>query len=289
VEIFRLAKRRNAAGAISDFEAAAPEVEALQVEADVARMTGDVEAAQARLLFLMGLPASETPLVASGEDIPPIEVPPADALVNEALSTRPDLIAAGLAMEAAAERVRLAKCQWITIDGIVDVNSRGLKGFEIGPGIRPTIPIFNGNQGNIAIAEAQYEMLARRYATIQNQIRQDVLTSHARLQQSLVTLNLVRNKLLPATKNASELARKNFEGGAADYSLTLQTLGQDLTAQVRQAELFAGVRRGIAELERSVGHHIDFPAAAEPTPLDMPPEPQSVKWDLPACRPVSHP
>jgi outer membrane protein, heavy metal efflux system len=287
-EISRLATRRSEAGAISDLEATTPEVEFVQSEAEVARLTGVVEIARARLLVLMGLTDVNQELNALGAECPIMEVPSKEALVDEALAVRPDLLAAGHAMQAAAERLKLAKCQWIVVDGIADANSKGAKGFEIGPGARMTVPIFNGNKGNIAIAEAQYQMAFRRYVTIQNQIRLDVLTARASLEQALTTLDVVRRKLVPATTNASDLAKKNFEGGGTSYFLTLQTIGQDLTAQTQQATVIADVQRALAELERSVGHHIDCPPVEEPNPLEVPPGPQSNLLDLPACRPVSH-
>ncbi len=288
-EISRLAERRNAAGEISDLEAAAPEIDMLQAEADIARIFGDVEAARARLLVLMGLDGTGRDLAAVGEDAPLFKVPDAEELVAEALDVRPDLQAAGIALEAARERVRLAQKQWLRLDGIFDMNSRGEEGSESGPGLRLTIPIFNRNRGNIAIAEAQYEMASRRHVTLQNQIRQEVLTSRARLLQALTNLHIVESKLIPATKNVSELAQKNFEGGGVSYILALQTVGQNLLAQTQQADLRANVRRALAELERSVGHQIHCLPALESTLLELPPAPESSLGDLPACRPVSHP
>ncbi len=242
-ELRRLALRRNEAGAISELEAVAPLLDQLNAESDIARLQGDVQAARARLLFLMGLPEDGRPLVAVADEYHPVEVPPAEAVLAEAFEVRPDLLAARYAMEAARQRVKLQKRQSVTIDGIADSNSRGIKGFEIGPGNRFSIPIFNANHGNIAIAEAQYEIAKRRYVTVRNQVQQDVLVARARLAQASNNLTLVENKILPATRNASELAKKNFEGGGASYVLTLQTVGQNLTAQTTKATLMADLAR----------------------------------------------
>ncbi|MCA9072039.1 MAG: TolC family protein, partial [Planctomycetaceae bacterium] len=296
-ELYRLAERRQEAGAISELEAVAPLLEELNAESDMARLRGDVEATRARLLFLMGLPETGQPLMPVGEDAYLVEVPPANDLVTEALQSRPDLLAARYAMDAALERIELQKRQFITLDGIADANGRGTKGFEIGPGTRFSIPIFNGNKGNIAIAEAQYQIAARRYFTVENQVRQDVLTAHARLQQASNNLKIVESKILPATRTASELARKNFEGGGASYVLTLQTVGQNLTAQSTRASLIADLNRARAEMERGVGHQIDLPPASEPIPNAIPPasapepeldQPQSSLPNLRPCRPVLH-
>ncbi len=278
-------------------QAVAPLLEELNAESEIARLTGDVQAARARLLFLMGLPEDGRPLVALGDEYQPVEVPPAEDVLAEAFEVRPDLLAARYAMEAARQRVKLQKRQSVTIDGIADSNSRGIKGFEIGPGNRFSIPIFNANHGNIAIAEAQYEIAKRRYFTVRNQVQQDVLVARARLDQASNNLNIVENKILPATRTASELAKKNFEGGGASYVLTLQTVGQNLTAQTTKATLLADLARALAEMERSIGHQMDLPPAPPAVPTDVPPapeeenppgEPQSALPNLPPCRPVSH-
>ena len=191
-------------------------------------------------------------------------------------------------MQAAAERVEVTKKQWLLVDGIFDANSRGFEGFEAGPGMRLTIPILNGNRGNIAIAEAQYQQAARRYETIRDQIRQDVLTARAQLEQATSNLRVVSDRLIPETQTASELAIKNFEGGGAAYFLTLQIIGQNVTAKEQRAMLMGEARRALAELERSVGHRIDLPFAEESEPVDLPPSPGSALRVLPPCRPVSH-
>ena len=133
-ELSRLAGKRNQGGAISELEAAAPEIEAIQAEANLAQLRASVEAAQAQLLIVMGLPEGGPPLSALGEECHPVVIPPAEELVAEALASRPDFLAASVAVEAAKARVKLAKKQWIVIDNVTDANSRGKKGFEIGPG-----------------------------------------------------------------------------------------------------------------------------------------------------------
>ena len=272
-QLRRLALRQNEAGAISELEAVAPLLEQLNAESEIARLRGSVQAARARLLFLMGLPEDGRPLVAVADEYHPIEVPPAQDVLAEAFEVRPDLLAARYAMEAARKRVKLQKLQKVDIRGIADSNSRGIKGFEIGPGTWFSIPIFNANHGNIAIAEAQYEIAKRRYFTVRNQVQQDVLVAHAQLAQASNNLSIVENKILPATRNASELAKKNFEGGGASYVLTLQTVGQNLTAQTTKATLMADLARALAEMERSIGHQLDLPPAPAPPPSELPPVP----------------
>lgn len=300
-EIARLAKKRADAGAISELEAAAPKIDALQAEADRSRALGEIEFSRAQLLILMGLPESGCELVAVGASLPNCRVACTDDLIAEALAVRPDLRAAEINVQAAAERLELAKCRWMTFDGILDMNSQGTQGFEAGPGMRFTIPFFNGNRGQVAIAEANLEAAQRQFVTIRDQIRNDVLSAHARWVQATRTLDDMRSKVLPATEEASELAQKNYESGGTSYLLTLQTLGQYLSARGQEIALAADVRRALAELDRSVGHRVKCEAAVEetnipylPAPNEIAPLPDEVEADkrtsnerLPACRPVS--
>ena len=299
-EIDRLAGKRSDAGAISELEAAAPHIDALQAEADRTRAVGEVAIAQAQLLVLMGIQGSASEIVAVGLPLGSLQVPAAEEMLAEAFAVRPDLRAAELNVQAAQERLELAKCQWFTFDGILDMNSQGFEGYEAGPGTRFTIPIFNRNRGNIAIAEADLNTAQRQYVTVRDQIRNDVLTSHARLMQAARNLSDVQTKILPATQDASDLARKNYERGGTSYLLTLQTLGQYLTARGQEIVLAGDVRRALAELERSVGHQVECVGSVEldlpylPSPEELAPlpaqdsiSPQTTLRKLPACRPVS--
>ncbi len=147
----------------------------------------------------------------------------------------------------------------MTLDAIYDANGQGTQGFESGPGLRGTIPIFNGNKGKIAVAEALVQQVDRQYAALRDQIDLDVRTAVVRLEQALEQRRLVDEQILPRLTEAEELARRNYEGGGVPYFLVLQTTTQYVDAQINRAAAEAAVRIALADLERSVGRRIAVP------------------------------
>jgi cobalt-zinc-cadmium efflux system outer membrane protein len=201
---------------------------------------------------MIGLTMYNDPIQATAGDMALPSGSAADLLAT-ALAMRPDLRAAEIAIEVATERKRLAQNQFMNLDAVYDANGKGRRGYESGPGLRFSIPIFNRNQGGIAIADAQLQTATRQFITTRDRIALEVRTAHTQLEQAFENLEILRDQILPALKQAEVLARRNYENGGATYFLVLQTTGQYLDTRMREVELIANVRRAIAEIERSVG------------------------------------
>ena len=252
-QIAELAQKRLDAGDISELEATTSRIDALQAQATASRAVQDVEVARHQLRTLIGLAMNGDSVDAVSDTDISISPLDADTLLSTALAMRPDLRAAEISIEVACERVGLAQMQFMNLDAIYDANGSGSRGFESGPGLRFTIPIFNRNQGGIAIADAQVQRAARQYVTVRDRVTLDVRTAHTQLEQAQQNLQLVRNEILPALQQTQKLARRNYENGGTPYFLVLQTTTQYLDARTRELQLEADMRRAIAELERGVG------------------------------------
>lgn len=269
IQIAELADRRLADGDISGLEANAARVEALRAQADAGRFAQDVVLARNRLRNLIGLSVHSDQIVAVRGPQTTLPDRPAPALVGEALAVRPDLRAAEIAIEAAAEREDLAKWAFMTLEAIFDANSEGFEGFETGPGVRFTVPIFNGNRGGRAIASAELHRAMRQYVTLRDRVALDVQTAHAEAEQAADNLEVVTSHILPRLDQAVTLATRNYTDGGATYFLVLETTGQFLDARARELELANALRRALANLDRSVGYRVammspEAPPAAPP-------------------------
>ena len=252
--IAELAQKRLDAGDISELEANDSRVQSLSAKADAARLSLDVSLAQQRLLVLMGLALDNRQVIAVESPEPVVPVRDESDLVGEALAMRPDIRAAEVSIAQLQERTNLARRQLLSFEAGIDANRKGVDGFEASPAIRMTLPIFNRNRGNIAIAKAQLQQAIRRYVTVRDQIALDVRTSYATAQQADANLAAVRHEILPTIQQAVGLARKNYLDGGTSYFLVLQTTSQFLDTRAREIRLSADLRRAVAELERSVGH-----------------------------------
>jgi cobalt-zinc-cadmium efflux system outer membrane protein len=253
-EIAELAQKRLDAGDISELEANDSRVQSLSAQAEAARLAIDVSLAQQRLLVQMGLALDNQHMVAVASPEPTVPERDESDLVGEALAMRPDLRAAEISLAELQQRADLARRQFLSFEAGIDANSKGVDGFEASPAIRMTLPIFNRNRGNIAIAKARLQQATRRYVTVRDQIALDVRTSYASARQADANLAAVRHEILPTIQQAVGLARKNYLDGGTSYFLVLQTTSQFLDTRAREIRLSADLRRAIAELERSVGH-----------------------------------
>jgi cobalt-zinc-cadmium efflux system outer membrane protein len=254
--IAELAEARLRAGDASPLETATARIDALQAQQDLTRVRYDVTLAEERLRNLLGIGGLGVALVP--EDALPL--PQADldveALTQEAVATRPDALAAVEAVAAAEERLRLARLSWFRIFGIIDANSRGLKGHEIGPGLRLTLPFFNRNQGGIARAEAERERALRQQVTVHNQILLDVRRAFAQYQQARAELDILERQVRPEVEAAIRRTEKAYQEGSTTYLLVLESTRQLLDNRLRATLLHADLRRAWAELERSVGRRL---------------------------------
>jgi outer membrane protein TolC len=108
---------------------------------------------------------------------------------------------------------------------------------------------------------------------------QDLLTQ-AKVQQNV--LALLRDSILPRTKEAMGLARSDYAKGNVDYATVQSALREVLQVQLQIAQIEAELAKALAALERAVGTEINQhpPApipesAATSTPTTPPPPPAS--------------
>ena len=251
-----VAEGRSKEGDASKFELATARIVVLLAVQDAAKVAVEVPIAEERLKNLTGLSGFTGALAldpVGADDNPEF---PVEELVQEAMASRPDALAAAHAVRAAEERIRVARLGWVRFLGLLDATSGQRTGHEFGPAGRVTIPIFNRNQGGIARAEAELDQLVRRRLTVQNQIITDVRLAHIRYRTGRAELDILRSKLRPEVENAVRITRVSQEKGNVPFLLVLETNRQLLDTFGREAQLHADLRRAWAELERAVGRRL---------------------------------
>lgn len=267
-----LAEARLKAGDVSPLENTTARIDSHLAEQALVRTRYDVALAEERLRNLLGIGTCRQPLELIANTTPRVDLD-ACLLTTEALDTRPDATAAHAAMAAADERARLSRLSWFRFLGILDANGKGLKGHEIGPGFRVTIPIFNWGQGGIARADAELERTQRQWQTLHDLIILEVNRAFAQYQQARAELEYLESKVYPELETAVTRADRAFKEGNTTYLLALEATRQLLDSHMRAAQLHADLRRAWADLERSVGRRLYPPAATAgnaPEVLPMP-------------------
>lgn len=263
-QIAQINESRWKAGEISELDAGASKIGVLQAEENIHQFTQEVALVREQFRSLMGLSFESTPLRLNPTSVMPTINRHVEELVADALAIRPDIRAAELAFEAAGARAGLARKEIYMLLGIFDINNGGGQGFQSGPGLEFTLPLFDQNQGRIAMADAALDVAIRRYVTVRDQIVLEVRQAHTRWIQAMVSVENWQQRMLPTQHTMLVQAQKALQAGDATPLLPLDAQRNWIQTQIREIELMAGQRRAIAELERAIGYSLDIHAHHPP-------------------------
>jgi len=255
--IAELAEARLKAGDISELETATARIDAARAREEIRRLATDVTVARERLRTLAGLGFLDRPCDFSDTPASPDTHREVGELLKQARAARPDLRAAELGLEAAGKRAGLAKAEIFTLSAVLDANTKGREGHELGPGVQLPIPVFNRNQAGRARAQAELERAAWDYVAVKERIELEVSEAHTRLRQAREALAAWRREIVPPLEENVRQAEKAYQAGATSLLLVYENTRQLNTARLREMEAAAELRRARAELERSVGRRLD--------------------------------
>jgi outer membrane protein TolC len=201
----------------ADLTTVAPDLTALS---DIDRQIADSDRQQLTrrhdLNALIGLaPEVELPL-ADRAELPPVDAAAARRMLADLAQRRPDLIALQLGYRAQEEKLRaavLAQFPALILGGTYGTDASHI--YTAGPTIAIDLPIFNRNQGNIAIARATRQKLhdefAARLAAASGEIA--AMLSQQRLLEA--QLERARQRLTTARRIADR-AEAAFANGNID-------------------------------------------------------------------------
>lgn len=178
---------------------------------------------------------------------PPTELPSSPLALNagqqEALSQRPDLLAARLAIEEGDQRLLAAvaesspKLSLVAMGETMRVaSSRWESGYSVGLSL--SFPIFDGGlrRAGEEVAEADLELRKAQLRQLEIQVEQEVSQAYSGLTQALETAQLSQIELEKAQEEL-RIARLRFDLGRAIYLEVLDSLA--LVSRARTSRLAA--------------------------------------------------
>jgi outer membrane protein TolC len=246
-------------------DAFTPQLTALQ---DVDRQIRDLErlnnADRHDLNALLGL-APEVPVPLNR----PLTVPPLDSdqvltLLPDLPRRRPDLIALQYGYNAEDQRYRVAILGQFPAMTIGFNNARDTTPiYTAGFGVTLSVPIFNGNRGNIAIEEASREKLHEDY---QNRLN----TANGDVRRILDEHRVNARQLGEIEREMAELSRAAAKADLAFQSrqidaLAFATVQTSLLAKhVEQLNLEQAILQQRVALQTLVGGELPTPGGADP-------------------------
>jgi len=256
---------RVSAGDASRFELALGEAETARLNAEREPLLSQIEGLIAEIKTLAGMPQTEA-LLLRDQDLMATAagVPQEAALVDKALATRADLLAAGMRVTMAQSGVRFADLAAFPELGVL-VGFKQERGAAEAPGLKPAsdwlfrvgvnvgLPIFNRNQGGRQEAAALLAE-ARLAADLAEQtVRREVRLAVRRLELAHNALRLIRGSLLPQTESATRIARTGYELGELSMQQLIIEQRRLLDARLTLVQAGLEVYRARVELARAIG------------------------------------
>ncbi len=252
-----LAEKRLKAGDATPVEIAAARTDAQRSSQEQGRTVEDLQVALERFHVLLGYTNGGQPMTATDQPLPTVPAS-ADELIEQALQTRPDALAAQHAAASAQAKQKLARCDWIRFFGTY-YTFADEHVVQHRPGFRMTLPIFNWNQGKIARADADLAKAQAAQLTVHDRIVLETRQAFLQCQQAQRDLERWQTKIRPTVEDAVAKAERSYQAGDTPLVLVLETTRQVLEMRLREAQLRADLRKAFAELERSVGRKLVVP------------------------------
>ena len=249
-----ITEARLRAGDISELEARSARSDAARVQVVRRAVEHDRNLARLTLAATIGLDlVGEQLRPVADEGIDPAACGTEAARLEDARVARPDVRAAEIGIEAAAQRARWERSRVITLLGILDANGQGDEGFELGPGVGLDVPLFARNQGGISRADAEVERASRRYAAVRAQVVGDVRSAAVRVQQAEQAITAWRSEIVPSLEVEQRQAESAYQAGEIPL-FTLLDVGRRLVdGRTRLLDAEADLQRATIALERSIG------------------------------------
>lgn len=251
--IMQLTEARLRAGDISELDAMAAKSDLASAKEQLARLSPESAVANERLRFVLGLSQYPGLLSVQAEPAGTSAPPPVSDLLEKAMGSRADLKAAEISIAAATKRAGWERTRLSLVSAQLSSKGIGTNGILTGPGISAELPIFHRNQGLIARADADVEVQMRLYLALKQRVAFEVQEARELLLQAQAGLSRVSGDVLPALQKTVSLAQQQYEKGEVAYLFVLEQTRGLVDAELRLADSEALVRRGVAQLERSVG------------------------------------
>lgn len=213
----------------SVLDAGQARLEAAQFANEMRQLDAEAASISGMLKPLLGMSVNE-PLVITG-GLPEIPAP-ARSLDT---SRRPDLQAANLAIQEAAETAALerSKCREdieLSFTGGVERSEDAPEGFEneaiFKLGVTIPLPLWNKNEGAIEAADARKTRRQKEASALVSNIRHEAATAHAEMIEWAKLSREISETLLPLAQKQADIADQAYREGQGDLQATLRTREQ---------------------------------------------------------------
>jgi len=258
-ELADILSKREAAGDAAGFDRLRAEREVLDVDADRATAATERARAQAMVAGFFGEPVDPSRIVAVVSDPrPALDLPPLEALIEHAESSRGDLTAFRKEMDAANFSARAAERRRLPDPEVIaGTKSSSLGGGDIGSvvTVQATVPLFDRGKIERAMAAARAGQAKAAAAAFRVSLRAEITSLRAAVVERRETATRYRAAVTGVVE-LERIAQVSYDAGERGILELIDVYRTGATAWVRQAALDAAVRQVEIELEYVSGWEI---------------------------------
>ena len=251
--------KREAAGDAAGFDRLRAEREVLDIDTDRVVAATDRARAQAMLGSFFADVPDPSRLLAVSRSTTPAALPPLEALIEQAESSRGELLALGREIEAASFAERAADRRRIPEPEIV----AGTKSSTVGSSdigsvvtVHATIPLFDRARPERALALARGAQAEARANAFRLVLRGQIAALRAAVVDRRDAAERYRAQAMNSADQIERIAQVSYDAGERSILELLDAYRIGSSARVRQATLDATVRQAEIELEFASGWEI---------------------------------
>lgn len=186
-------------------------------------------------------------------------------LQEQAVRTRPMLLAHVHRIEAARDAVRLAERErFPDIDVMLGYGTRWDRSDMISATVSVPLPVFAGRKQNQAVAEAERELAAEElgHHRMVAELQAEVAARYAALVRTREQILLLTEGVIPQARATIESATAAYQAGSVEFASLLEAQATLFRNEIELARRMADFGRELAALERAAG--VELTAGVEP-------------------------
>jgi outer membrane protein, heavy metal efflux system len=247
---------RVASGDLAEGDFLPISIQKLQFETDASAAEVDLVLAKAALRQLVGFDSVPDEFDVTGAlafSAPSVTL---DDLKREALTSRPDLLAAQVGVKlarntAALERTNRAR----DLTGSVDYTNDA-DGNTLGVGVSMDLPFHDRNQGNIAHADVAVRQAEQTEAAVRFGVLTDVTSAFAAFQTSAKVVRLYESGYLDQASRSLTITTYAFQRGASSLLNLLDAERTSRDTQLAYRQALAALMTSVRQVNFAVGKQV---------------------------------
>jgi len=251
-ELAGILSTREREGDAAGFDRLRAEREVLDVEADRVIATADRARAQGRLAGFFTATVDPASLVAADRVVTVRDVPPVEALLEQAERTRGEILALHKEMESADFAARAADRRRVPEPEVIGgTKASNFEGGGVGSvlAVQAVLPLFDSGRAERARAQARASQASARLEALQVTLRGDIAAWRGAALERRAAAERYRASAVASASDVERIARVSYESGERGILELLDAYRISASARVRQAALDASAREAEIELE----------------------------------------